>query len=47
VHAVTTVLNDNGCDITAHQQFDDPRPRDLSRSVATPNGSLCRTIVFD
>jgi formyltetrahydrofolate deformylase len=24
VHAVTTVLNDNGCDITEHQQFDDP-----------------------
>src|SRR6478752_10154951 len=24
VHAVTTVLNDHGCDITEHQQFDDP-----------------------
>jgi formyltetrahydrofolate deformylase len=24
VHAVTTVLNENGCDITEHQQFDDP-----------------------
>ena len=24
VHAITTILNDNGCDITEHQQFDDP-----------------------
>ena len=36
VHAVTTVLNDNGCDITEHQQFDDPM-----------NGNLFLRTAFD
>ena len=42
VHAVTTVLNDNGCDITEHQQFDDPMNGNLFLRTAftAPDGCV-------
>ena len=46
VHAVTTVLNDNGCDITEHQQFDDPMNGKLFLRTAftAPTGCIATAL---